>query len=717
MMLRKPILFLLIFALLFAACGKVEPPETTAPPETTVAPETTAIPETTAVTEPPVRIEQPALETADKIEKQATDILFGGDFDFINRIEYPRIASDAPGAVALNQKIANLYAPLIEKLRNNQEDGELYRIGYNAAYTGKDYNTLMIHFTEYGGWQYSEGGASQRFFYYDGTNERELTVDEYLASMDIDKEKALAGALWSYDLACAGYTADYNGEATDHGASSENRLPNTEEILGATAENQLYYQRYTKFADSVKLDGAYVNPETVVLYFSGCMYTTDTFTVTLDLETLAPIRPNYEATVRLTAADTDKIEILFADGKVVSATAPAAFAGSRVAVKAHKICFPSAPEMNDATLSVNGGVPKSWSMAGGTYDFYFDNYRRLESYIPYDELQSIVLYFNRADAPPVETAMTYVRDAYSIYSGGVIATQSVTYPRVTTGTAAAEAFNEKIAADYAPILENLEEGYDHKIYNITFDYTYVDGAFAFAVDQAIGRQGTEGGNGRKTYYFDVTNNCELTMDEYAARMGVDIEKAKGGALWSYDLGRAGYGDGDYTFAETVGGEAVTPMPNVFYYQKYGNFEKSVTVDGIAADENTVTLYLSGHAYISTIFTVELHRATLLPLRPNYALTVDVTDATEGDFAITLEQDKVTKVSLPSGIESVRISAASIRIAGKTPLQSDSLRLNGEVWGRGFGASYDRDTESYGYSFSPDPYIPMEKLNTVTIAKR
>lgn len=715
---RKTLVLLLALTLLFAACGKVEPPVTTDAPETTVAPETTAIPETTAppettaVTEPPVRIEQPALETADKIEKQATDILFGGDFDFINRIEYPRIASDAPGAVALNQKIANLYAPLIEKLRNNQEDGELYRIGYTAAYTGKDYYTLMLRFTEYGGWQYSEAGTSQRFFYYDGKNGRELTLDEYLASMDIDKEKALAGALWSYDLARAGGTADYDGESTDHGAKTELRLPETTEILGNLEENTIYEQRFTEFANSVTLDGAYADNETVTLYFTVTMYTVNTFSVTLDRETLLPIRPNYEATVRLTAADTDKIEILFADGEIVSATAPDAFADTLVTVKSHKLCLPYRAELGDALLSVNGSIPQKWSHMGDTVNFYYDGYTA------YDKLESIVLYVTPDTAPPAERATVYTRTAYSIYGGGgEIGKQYVTYPRVTTGTKAAEAFNEKITADYAPILENLEEGYDHKIYNITFDYTYVDGAFAFAVDQAIGRQGTEGGNGRKTYYFDVTNDCELTMDEYAARMGVDIEKAKGGALWSYDLGRAGYGNGDYTFSETVGGEAVTPLTNVFYYQKYGNFEKSVTVDGIAANADTVTLYLSGHAYISTIFTVELHRATLLPLRPNYALTVDVTDATEGDFAITIEQSKVTKVSLPCGIESVRISAASIHIAGKTPLQSDSLRLNGEVWGRGFSSSYDRDTESYGYSFSPDPYIPMEKLNTVTIAKR
>lgn|GEM_PF-974248 len=708
---KRTIILCLALTLLFVACGKVNPPVTTAAPETTVVPETTAPIETTAVTEPPVRIEQPVFEEADRIEKQAKDHFNGGDFDFKHSVVYTRLLSDKPGAVALNEKIKLLYAPMVEKLRNDQEANELYRIGYNAAYTGKDYQTLMLHYTEFGGWQYSEGGVTQRFFYYDGTNDRELTVDEYLASMDIDKEKALSGALWSYDLARAGYTADYGGEMLDHGAEVNRRLPGDSEILGATAENVLYFHRFTKFADSVKLDGAFVEPETVILYFSGCMYTTTTFTVTLDRETLEPIRPNYEAVVLLTAADTDRIEILFEDGKIVSATAPAMYAGSRITVKAHKVCIPYFKELNDALLSVNGSVPKRWSSAGNTLDFYYNDYTE------YDKLESIVLYIDPSDAPPVATAMTYVRDAYSIYSGGVIGTQTVSYPRVTTGTAAAEAFNAKIAADYDPIIRELEKGDDYKIYNVSYDFAYADGAMAITVDSHIGRQGTEGGSSRKMYYFDVANDRELTMDEYAARMGVDIEKAKDGALWSYDLGSAGYGAGEPAYSEMLGGAATTQSKNAFYFQKFGGFDKSVQINGIGINTDTVTLYLSGHAYVSTVFTVELDRVTLLPLRPNYCMTVDTDKATEGDLLLTFADGALASATLPKGVREVSVSASLICIIADIPFAADSFTINGEKWGLGYHAGWDPDTEGYSYFFYPDPYIPAESLQSITIESR
>ncbi len=716
---RKILILSLAFTLLLVACGKTEPPVTTGAPVTTAAPETTApiettVPETTeapVTTESPVRIEQVAFEEADKIEKQAKDHFNGGDFDFKHSIAYTRVLSDKPGAVALNEKIKLLYAPMVEKLRNGQEGNELYRIGYNAAYTGKDYHTLMFHYTEFGGWQYSEGGTTQRFFYYDGINDRELTVDEYLASMDIDKEKALSSALWSYDLARAGYTADYNGEATDHGADVNYRLPGDSEILGATAENVLYFQRFTEFANSVQLDGAFVEPETVTLYFSGCMYTTDTFTVTLDRETLEPIRPNYEAVIALTAADTDRIEILFEDGKIISATAPAAFADIRITIKAHKVCIPYFAELNDALLSVNGGVPNCWSSAGDVFDFYCD------SYTEYDKLESIVLHLSPKTAPPVETAFHYMRPAYSLYGGGEIGTQQITYPRVTTGTTAANAFNDKIAADYDPIIRELEKGDDYKIYNISYDFAYADGAMAITVDSHIGRQGTEGGSGRKMYYFDVTNDCELTIDEYAARMGVDMEKAKDGALWSYDLGSAGYGDGYYTYAETVGGVQTPLQENTMLFCKFDGFDQTVSVDGIGVTESEVILYLSGHAYISNIFSCTLDRDSLLPVRPNYYLRIIPAHTEKGDFCITFAGGKPDKITLPEDIFTVVITASSIHFEARAPYKADSFRLNGETWGLGYSARYNSETELYDYFFSPDPYVPAEALTSITIKAR
>ncbi len=403
---KKFSVLLAILAICLVGCKDAEPAATTDclmpdPPVTTTAPATTVptttVPTTTApmatsvaTTEPvtpPAPVEQPALADVDKIEKQAIDILHGGSFDFVHSVRYPKLLSDKPGAVALNDKIAAIYAPMIEKLRNNKEKGELYNIDYTATYGG---NILTLHFTEIGGWQYSEGGASQRFFYYDGENDRELTVDEYLAAMGVDKETALSGALWSYDLARAGYTADYDGEMPDHGADVNYRLPGSDEILGTAAENVLYYQRFTKFADSVALDGALVESETVTLYFSGRMYTSNIFTVTLDRKTLMPVRPNYMGLLRATSADVENIEITLKDGKVVRATLPATYADAEIRLTATKICIFTNADLNDAVWSVNGSEPKRWSTAGGyndksMYAFYSGEY------IEYDKLESVII--------------------------------------------------------------------------------------------------------------------------------------------------------------------------------------------------------------------------------------------------------------------------------------------------------------------------------------
>ncbi len=719
---RKILILSLALTLLLAACGKVDPPMTTDVPITTQAPETT-VPMTTEIpetTETPVTTEplmQVTFEEADKIEKQAKDHFNGGDFDFKHSIVYMRLLSDKPGAVALNEKIKLLYAPMIEKLRNDKEGNELYRIGFNAAYTGKDYSTLMIHFTEFGGWQYSEGGTTQRFFYYDGINDRELTVEEYLAAMDVDIDKAMDKALWSYDLASAGGTADLDGENPNHGADVNLRIPGSSEILGATAENVFYEQRFTQFGNSVNLDGAYVDYDTVTLYFGACIYTTYTFSVTLDKETLEPVRPNYQAAIRPTAADTDRIEILFENGNVASATAPSMYASDRITVKSHKVEVLTKGNYNDAVFSINGSAPKSWSTAATANENESLYYFYTDGYIPYDELESVVIYPSKSIAPPIETAVHYERDAYSIYSGGKIGKQLITYPRITTGTASAKKLNNLISDELDPIIKELEKGNDHKTYNVKYGYTLFDGCISIVIDYSIGRQGTEGGEMRKMFYFDLANDRVLTMDEYIARLNIDIEKAKDGALWSYDLGSAGYAGGDAICADTLGGDEIEPENGKFYYKKYGAFDKSVAFDGIGVSESEVVLYMTGHAFTSNIFTVTLDKATLLPIRPNYALKIDASSAKDGEFEIRLSDGEVNSVTLPEGTKNVTISASYISFDSDIPFKADTFKINGEKWGLGYNASFDPDTGGYGYSFHISPYVPPKMLKSITIEKR
>lgn len=722
---KKLFLLSLALCILLASC-KETPVETTVG-TTTAAPIETTV-ETTEITEPTVEPVQPPIAVAEEYTKKAIDIFGYGGLDFTHSVSYPKIGFEAsnpnefvgtPAIDAFNKKIADLYSPIIEKLKDNAEGNELYRIGFNAAYTGPHYSTIMFHVSEYSGIQYSEGGESQRFFYFDGINDREITAEEYLESMGVDLEKALDAALWSYDLAYAGYTADYEGEGTLD-ADTEYKETLDGEVITSAKPNKLYYQRHTEYAPSVMFDGAYVDNDTVTLYFNGTMYTTDTFSVKLDRNTLLPVRPNYKANIDLTFTDTDKVEILFENGEVVSATAPKEYEGMDITVSSNSISVYSPVSIDDAIISANGGAPYSWGNAMLYGDGFLYSYIK-GKYIPLEKLESIVLYSRKSVAStmaPIAPSVTYYRDAYSIYNGGKLEVkQYIEYPRIYPDTVAAEAFNQKISDKYNPIIQSLVDGDDHKIYNIDFTYTYTDGVFAFAIDNRIGRQGTEGGDVRDMFYFDVTNDRELTMDEYAARLGVDIEKAKDGALWSYDLGAAGYAGGEPAYAKTFDGEFVTPALNERYFMKHGAFDQSVALDGIAVSEDEVTLYMSGHAYVSNIFTVTLDRLTLLPTRANYVYNIDTENAKDGDFEIVFMIGSIANVSLPKGVKNVVITSSAITFNSDIPFSTDTFKINGEKWGLEFNAGYDRDTETYSYYFKPAKYIQPEALVSITIDKR
>ncbi len=728
---------LLLTAFLLVGCNN-SAVETTAPiaatdepVATTTAAATDEPIETTEATEKKVQPVQPPIAVAEEYTKKAIDSLNYG-LDFTHKVTYLKIGFEAtnpaefvstPAIDAFNEKIAGLYAPIIEKLKNNAEGNDLYRIGFNAAYTGPHYSTIMFHASEYSGIQYSEGGESQRFFYFDGINDREITVEEYLKSMGIDPEKAIDSALWSYDLAYAGYTADYEGEG-ELNADTEYKETLDGEVLTSTRHNRLYYQRHTEFAPSVQFDGAYVDTDTVTLYFSGCMYTTSTFSIQLDRNTLMPVRPNYEAKIDLTFTDTDTVEILiesnpYENGLITSATAPKEYEGMEITISPNTISVYSPVSIDGAIISVNGGAPFSWSNASLYGEGFLYSYSK-PKYIPLEKLESIVIYehTDNSTMPPVAPSVLYYRDAYSIYNGGKLGIrQYVEYPRLYPDTAATEIFNQKLSDKYNPIIQSLVNGDDYKIYNIDYSFKYTDGVIAFAIDNRIGRQGTEGGDYRDMYYFDVKNDRELTMEEYVARLGIDIEKAKDGALWSYDLGASGYAGGDPSFAKTFDGEFVTPALNERYFMKHGGFDESVVLDGISVSEDEVTLYMSGHAYVSNIFTITLDRLTLLPKRANYVYNIDTENANDGEFEVLFTLGTVANVSLPKGVKNLKITSSAITFNSDVPFSTDSFKINGEKWGLEFSSSYDRDTGASSYYFKPAKYLPPEALVSVTIEKR
>ena len=377
----------------------------------------------------------------------------------------------------------------------------------------------------------------------------------------------------------------------------------------------------------------------------------------------------------------------------------------------------SPERLDDAKVVINGGNLLRWGNAGGMDGGFSYQYFPLE-YTELEALESVVIHVNKDTEPPIQTAMHYIRDAYSIYSGGKLdIEQRIFYPKITVGTDAAEEFNYKIKAKYAPIIKELEKGDDHRIYDISYSYAFYDGAIAICIDSNIGRQGTEGGSSREMFYFDITNDRELTLEEYALRLGINIDLAKDGALWSYDLGSAGYASGESTFSKEVGGKPAALAKNEFFYQKYGGFDESVNLDGIAVYDDTVVLYMSGHAYVSTIFTVTLDKETLLPELPNYMISIDTENAADGEFEIEFEGGKVKSVSLPKGVAGISVTSSYVYFTSSVTFKTDSFKINGKKWGLAFSASYDTETENLSYSFSPDTYRSPEELSTITIEKR
>ena len=125
-------------------------------------------------TEPVVSI--PKVVTAVSYTKRAIDYFYPGQyFDWTHKVEYPKINSAKPGAVALNQKIVNKYASALNTLKRNEEENALY----NVSYTSSVYDGIIyIKMKEITAWQYSEGMDTAVFYYYDYKNDRELTATE-----------------------------------------------------------------------------------------------------------------------------------------------------------------------------------------------------------------------------------------------------------------------------------------------------------------------------------------------------------------------------------------------------------------------------------------------------------------------------------------------------------------------------------------------------------
>ncbi|MCI8590295.1 MAG: hypothetical protein HFE77_06240 [Clostridiales bacterium] len=143
-----------------------------------------------------IKTDAPAVILAAEYEKQAVDVLNGGSFNFVHQISIPALDSDKPGAKALNAKIFEQHSTHIEELKTDAEDNRLYHIFYSSSKLG---SMVFINVQTTVGWQYSEMGFANYYYYYDAAADREVSAEEYLAYFGLEadtlaKEAALSDA-------------------------------------------------------------------------------------------------------------------------------------------------------------------------------------------------------------------------------------------------------------------------------------------------------------------------------------------------------------------------------------------------------------------------------------------------------------------------------------------------------------------------------------------
>ena len=369
------------------ACGKPNPPEvTTASPEVTTSQSATET--TAATTDSTVQAaaEVPAVVSAVQYTKQAVDIFSdGGSVDFTHSLDIPKIDSKAVGAAGLNAKILADQQTKLDALQKGTEGKELYTVAYDSAACD---GLLCIRVSEYTGWQYSEGGSADRFYYYDAAGDRELTLDEYLGHFSIQKDALTKGFAWSGE--CASLLGGWD-TLTHLYADSVFGDP----ISGEPEKGRFYYAE-TQYETPCELIGVEVTDDVIRPYFSYQLYTVGTVSCDLERESGKPLRPYYGCELDpADAAEGEALRIEVKDGKVTAFTLPSG-------AKLHTLMLSSgsiyltyekdgAPSLQNGTLYVNGKEINGGFSAGLLETNLCDMYRYISGYLPLEELHTVEL--------------------------------------------------------------------------------------------------------------------------------------------------------------------------------------------------------------------------------------------------------------------------------------------------------------------------------------
>lgn len=375
-----------------AACGESNPggkqTTDTAPPaslttqteatsQTTVTTETTP-PETTA----PAPL--PEVKDGTVYTKKAIDAFQDGSLDFMHSLTIPKIDSTKPGAEALNAKILAEQQDKLDALAANKEENHLYTVTYSTS--GAD-GILVINVYEYFGWQYSEGGSSRRFYYYDAAEDRELTLDETLSKLAMTKESLNRAFAWSSEY--TSINTEYPDRTRTFAAT----------VFGAplTGAYDASVFRYAEMqsGNEVELLGIDFDDATVSPCYRYAVYTVGTTSCPIDRASGQPLHPYYECTIDAADLQTgDAFRITIKDGKVSEAVVPAEAQVQRVTIASDGVTVlygkDAAYSINYADFRVNGESVNDGSGSGGIdAEDVFSEFRFMADYIPLDKLTTI----------------------------------------------------------------------------------------------------------------------------------------------------------------------------------------------------------------------------------------------------------------------------------------------------------------------------------------
>lgn len=379
-----------------AACGENNPggkqtTDTTPPASLTTQTEATSQTTETTETTPPETTAPavlPEVKDGTVYTKKAVDIFSGGDFDFLHSLTVPKIDSTKPGAEALNAKMLADQQEKLDALAAGKEGRSLYTVTYSAS--GAD-GILAVNVYEYIGWQYSEGGSSRRFYYYDAAEDRELTLDETLARLSMTQADLNRAFAWSSEYAAISVE---NSDRTRTLAESVFGTP----LTGAYDASVFHYVEMQN-GNEAELLGIDFDEATVSPCYRYVIYTVGTTACPIDRTSGQPMHPYYECTID--AADLqvgDAFRITIKDGKVTEAVVPAALQVQRVTIASDGVTVlygkDATNRMDNADFRVNGESVNWGSNSGGIdAEDVFSNYRFMKEYIPLDKLTTIEFVF------------------------------------------------------------------------------------------------------------------------------------------------------------------------------------------------------------------------------------------------------------------------------------------------------------------------------------